>query len=449
MNSWRFKIKSTVAVLGATMCLATAAQAITLDGAVQAALQDNPDIQVVVKEKLADESRVRETRANFFPRVDFETSFGRQYTEDSGTRANAVNTGDDNVTLSPSAASLSLRQMVFDGFETFNLVDQSLATSQAATYRLRAQAEQISLDVSQSYLEVIRQSRIAQLARGNVNTHIQYMNRVKERSNTGVGASADVAQAESRLGAAQNVLTEVLSNLRDAVASYGRLVGEDPDKLIRPKAPLAELPASLQLAIEKSLANNPSIMAAERDLNSSFYQAEVTKSPFLPRFDVELDARRSNDIEGVDGKDTDLRALLVMRYNLYNGGADTARQRTAIFERSRSQSVLDRVRRLVEEETKFAWHQMMASRDQIDTSKSVVRSNVSVRNAYLEQFELGQRSLLDLLDAENELFVSRIDLIDARFDALFSSYRVLAATGEMLDTLQVTMPEHFMKLASQ
>jgi len=438
-------LKTGVATGVAICLLGTTAMAATLKEAVSTALQENPEIQVSVKEKMADVSRIREARAGFFPTLDFEGDVGYQYTENTVTRAS--NDGRDDEELTRNSATLSLRQMIFDGLQTFNDVDQALATSEASSYAVVAQAEQVGLDAIQAYLEVMRRSRIVQLSRANVNIHKKYMNMVQERAETGVGSRADVSQASARLGFAESTLLDTLNNLRDSVSSYERIVGESPYKLMRPTMPVEALPVSLEAAVDMAQANHPIVMSAEKRVTAAHFQAQSTKSSFLPRFDIEIDGTRADDIEGIEGRDENLTALLVMRYNLYNGGGDTARQRTAIFERSRQQSVLDQAKRVVAEEAKFSWHDMVTTRNQVDTLERVLASNIEVRDSYLEQFELGQRSLLDLLDSENELFLARNDLVNSRYESLFNSYRVLASVGKLLPSVEVPIPEHYAEIA--
>lgn len=429
------------------VAFSNSAMAETLTGAVTKALQENPDVQVQVKAKMIAETQVREAQGGYYPDLDLSSDFGYQYTDNEYTRTRTF-TSDDDESQTRARGTLSLRQMIFDGFETPNLVDEAMANSDAQAYRLVAQAEQTGLDTIQAFVEVMRRSRIVQLARANVATHRKYLGMVEERQKTGIGSRADVSQGEARLTTAEATLLEALNGLRDAVASYERIVGESPHKLERPNMPLAALPDSLDTALEMAMVSHPAILAAEKDVNAAYFQAEATKALFLPRFDIELEGTEANDINGVDGRDTDLQALLVMRYNLYNGGSDSARQRSAVFERSRVQSVLDQVRRLVAEEMKFSWNDMVTSRKRVDTLESVLASNIQVRDAYLEQFELGQRSLLDLLDSENELFIARNNLVNERYVALFNSYRVLTSMGKLLPSINVTIPEHYTKVAT-
>ena len=445
----KFKLSTAIATVATMAMLPLSANALTLQQSVSRALQDNPDVQVRVAEKLADKSRAREAYAGYLPTLDLQAQGGWGYFENQVTRANGIAAGveddDDDATVS---ASFSLRQMIFDGWETSDLYDSAVENSKAASYRLKAQAEIISLDVTQAYLEVVRRSNIVQLARENVDVHKKYHDLVSRRANSGVGSVADVSQAQSRLGEAESTLSATLASLRDGVASYKRLVGQEPQKLVRPETPLAALPVSLESAVERAVVNNPTVVAADFDVKSAYYTAESTKGVFMPRFDVEVDGSQGNDVDGDTDNSTELTALLVARYNLYNGGADTARQRVALYERSRAQALLDRVTRLVEEETKFAWHEMLSARDRAELLSGVVTANTDVRDAYLQQFEIGSRSLLDLLDSENDLFVSRTDLVNQRFSALFGSYRVLTAMGGITDAMQIQLPEHYVTLAA-
>jgi adhesin transport system outer membrane protein len=160
-------------------------------------------------------------------------------------------------------------------------------------------------------------------------------------------------------------------------------------------------------------------------------------SPFYPRFDAELSGTTGEDIDGIEGVNNTASAEIVARWNLFRGGSDLARRDAAIARKMRAQDVIARTERNQSEQTRFAWNAMQSARERVVTLRQVVDSNERVRDSYRKQFELGQRSLLDLLDSENELFLSRSDLVTAEYTALFGAYRLMSAMGTLTQNLGV------------
>ncbi len=146
-------------------------------------------------------------------------------------------------------------------------------------------------------------------------------------------------------------------------------------------------------------------------------------------------------MDGIQGDNDRASALVVMRWNLFNGGSDVARKDAALLRRSRAKDVVARNERIASEETRFAWNALSSARERVNTLRNVAESNERVRDAYRKQFELSQRSLLDLLDSENELFLSRSDLVTAEYTALFAAYRLMASMGTLVGHFGVTVPE--------
>lgn len=427
----------------------TSVQATTLNQAIHLALQDNPDILTVVKNKMKAENRVRYEKASFFPEIGVRATAGAEYHNfpDSKINSNTFLNQDDGAAT--TSAGFSLRQMIFDGWSTTHRVDASLERSQASSYQLKAKAEQVALEVSRAFLDVLQYSKSAQVARHHVETHKKYVQLAQSKAAPDQEVLPDVSLARARLNAAEVRLTTMLKKLRNAVAAYQRLVGHDPFKLARPEGAPASLPANLNLAVERALANNPLVIATEREVKAAFSEAAATQSSFLPKIDVELDGESYRDRAGYDGNGTDLSALLVFRYDLYKGGADTARQREAIYERSRKQSVLDSVKRLVAEETKLAWHALEAVREEVVSLQEVTMSTHEYRNAHYRGYIAGQTSLKNVLDAEHALAEARVDLNSHQYDVLFQSYRVLAAIGAFLNTMDLNLPDHYIHLAEK
>lgn len=417
--------------------LTPGAMAASLGSAVQQAISTNPDIGVVLSDKDIAEGDLSEARAGFYPSVDLQANAGREHTDSPSTRSNA---SDPDPSLNRKEASLTLRQLLFDGFGVWNEVKRRKALLASSENRVKERSEQIALDAIEAYLEVLRRNRLVQLAEENLARHESTLDMVQRRAEGGGGSVADVRQAEARLGNAQTILTQVEQNLSDAEATYQRVVGVRPDELTRPNLEGGALPSSLDAAIARAIDNNPSVLSAKTDLDAADAAVSASNAPFSPRFDLELRGRTGSDLDGLRGDNDQTAALVVARWNLFRGGADAARKRSNIARQMRAKDVIARTQRVAAEQSRLAWNALTSARGRVASLRNVVEANERVREAYGQQFELSQRSLLDLLDSENELFLSRSDLVTAEYTALFGGYRLLGAMGTLLNHLNIPVP---------
>lgn len=410
--------------------------ATTMEEAVEYALMYNPDVRVTVQNMAIAGTEYDEAFAGFLPSLDVSGAMGYERTSSPTTRASAETTKK----LVRSEASLTLSQMLFDGFGTTREVDRREFLHMSSKHRLREKAQEIGLDAVEAYLEVLRRNRLLQIAKSNVKTHMDYLDMVTKRADAGGGSYADVRQAESRLGVAKTTVIQLQENLNNAEAAYIRIVGMAPSEMSRPTVEQSMLPQDVSDALDIALMNSPSLQAAQTDMDASQMALRAADAPYYPRFDLELGASDSNDLDGVEGRNKDMTALVRMRWNLYRGGADEARKSAALSRKARSVDVLERARRVASEDVRVAWNAMESANNRVETLKKVFAANIQVRDAYKQQFDLGQRSLLDLLDSENELFLSMSNLVTAEYTSLFGGYRVMSSVGNLTDMLNVRMP---------
>lgn len=420
------------------------AQAATLPEAVQLSLNTNPDMVIVLSEQEIARADKREAFAGYLPSIDVSARTGPQWTNSPSTKSAAASSSgrkDRQPTLVETEGTATLRQLLFDGFGTTAEVNRREALFDASGKRVAERAEGLAIDATESYLEVLRRNRLLNIAMDNVATHEQYRDMVRKRSDGGGGTVADLRQAESRLSTAQTTVAQLKGSLADAEASYQRLMGESPDNLVRPDFDFGILPADVEGAVAQAMKTNPAVLVSRNELIAAEAAAGGAYSPYFPRLDLELSGSAGNDLDGIENVNNNAAAMVVARWNLFRGGADDARKDSLLLRRSRAKDVVARVERVQSEQVRFAWNAMTSARERVQTLRDVVLSNERVRDAYLKQFELGQRSLLDLLDSENELFLSRSDLVTAEYTALFGGYRLMASMGTLTAHFQVQIPE--------
>jgi len=417
--------------------LASVASATTLQESVSTAIQTNPDVLAVVNERNAVSEEIEQARAGYRPTVDLAIGTGWEVTDNPTTRGN----GQGEVHLNRDEASLNLRQMLFDGLETENEVRRHTARTDARSFSVLGAAENTALETVDAYLAVLRRQKLVDLARTNLEAHERTHDQIQLRSERGVGRRSDMEQSSGRVALAKSNLISEESNLRDAETGYIRVVGIAPDALIDPESPEGKLPADLDEALSIAVANHPTLKSAKADVESANAQHATANAPFFPRIDLEIGTTVNNDIDGVPDTNKDITAMIRLRYNLFNGGKDKARRQETAHLINQASEIRNNTYRQVEQSTRLSWNAMNTVNSQIEFFRKHAESSENSRDAYQQQFNLGQRTLLDLLDSENEVFTSRQALVNAEYDQLVAMYRVLNSMGRLTQDLDVTLPE--------
>ncbi|MCB2053750.1 MAG: TolC family outer membrane protein [Geminicoccaceae bacterium] len=422
---------------------ATGAHAASLMESVRLSLQTNPEIGVVKADRHAVDMELRQARAGYLPQVDLRGAVGPEYSDNPSTRSRAFTDGDGSQTLFRKEAQLSLSQMLFDGFATSSEVERQRARVDSAAYRVNEAAEFIGLNAIEAHLDVLRNATIVELNERNIEQHERILGQVGELERNGRGDIADVRQAESRVARARENLAISRGNYADSLATYQRVVGTAPGELDEADAPVAAIPPGPDDAATLASVNSPTVLIAAADADVAAAELRGARSGFYPRFDLEMGAFAGEDIDGVEGNNVDASALLVMRYNVFRGGADMALEREAFHRVNESRANLARARRTAEEEARISYNALITARARTEALGGKAEAQRRTRDAYASQFEIGQRDLLDVLDSENELFLDRVNLVTAELTEQFAVYRVLAVIGQLLDTLDVARPrEH-------
>jgi adhesin transport system outer membrane protein len=432
--------RTTLALLASAAMVVVAvadADAQSLQETVRGALESNPEVDIVKTNRRAIDQELRQARAGYLPSLDLRGAAGPEWSDNNTTRAG---NDSDTETLFRTEAQLTLSQMLFDGFATRSEVERQRARIDSAAYRVEEAAEFTALNAIEAHLDVLRNQEIVRFNEQNISQHERILAQVRDLERAGRGDIADVVQTESRLARAFDNLAVARGSLADAIARYQRFVGARPGTLEDAEAPVAALPPSAEDAANLASLNSPTVQIAAADIDVANAEMRAARSGFFPRVDLEVGGSLTRNIDGAEGRDNDLSGLVVMRYNLYRGGADIALEREAFHRANEARAQLANNRRLAEEEARFSFNALDTARARTEALTAKAEAQRRTRDAYAQQFEIGQRQLLDLLDAENELFLNRVELTTAVYTERFATYRVLAVVGELLDTLEVVAP---------
>lgn len=330
--------------------------------------------------------------------------------------------------------------MVFDGFATSSEVGRQQATVNSRAYALLGTSERTGLTVAQVYLDVLTRREFVRLAEENLKSHERIFDQIKLRTSRGVGSGADLDQAEARMAQARNNLITEQTNLADAETNFLAAVGQMPDQLERPAPFMALLPANLNEARQQMLENSPILRSAESDISAAEKQYEAAKSTFYPRFDAELGRTADNNLDGQVGHNNEWQAMLRMRFNLFAGGSNKADLESKSYLSTQALDIRNNALRELNQELGLAWNAQNNANAQVPIAQQYVDRSTAVRTAYQKQFSLGQRTLLDLLDSENELFTASRRLEEIKNIQLFTQYRIKATMGELLKSQGVVAP---------
>ena len=424
------------AILLAMAC-SSQAHAMSLTDAIQSTIATHPELASRVDSRLSADEDVKVAKGGFYPSVDLNAAYGRGYSDNTSTRA----FGDHHTEiLNYTQSELRLRQMLFDGFNTANEVDRTKGVVNSRAYYAQGTAQDLALRTTEVYLEVLKRRELVTLAKNNLQAHLRVNDQIGLRTQRGVGSNADADQSSARRALAENNLDTAEVNLADAESNFYAVVGRMPDELEAPPSIRGEVPTSLPEAQQSMVENNPYLKSAQADVQSAESQYEVAKSPFYPRLDAEAAVGANNNVQGDEGHDNEWRVGVVMNYNLFRGGSDKARLASDAHKINQAMDIRNNALRTLNEDLALSWNAMTNARKQTPTAREYADTTTRVRAAYQDQFGLGQRTLLDLLDSENELYNANRRYTEVRYIEEFSMYRVLANMGELLNKQRISLP---------
>lgn len=409
---------------------------VTLQQAMATGIQTNPEYGEVAASRRATDEELKQGRALYLPSVDMRAESGWEYTDSPSTRA----AGSDSESKWRNLVSMTLTQMLFDGFETKYEVERQKARVTSAANRVRETAELVGLNIVESYLEVMRQRQLLVIAIENVRDHTGILDQIAEGVTGGRSTQADSEQAKARLASARTQEAATREALRVAEAGYIRVVGDEPGQLMLPEVPYSRLDANVDAEVQKSLVYSPTLQIFAADIETAYAESLKTRSTFYPQVDLQVNGTEGHDLNGIDGRDTGASALVVVNWNLYRGGADMARAREFIHRHQQTKEARAKAAREVENDVRSTWAGMVSAGERAKQFAAQADANTEVVKAYKDQFNLDRRTLLDVLDAQNELFVSRSNTINAEFVEMLAVYRLLALKGALLPTLGVAYP---------
>ncbi len=402
-----------------------------LRDAVSKAVSGNPEVAARFNAFKGASEAVTVGSAGFLPRVDLAAGVGRD-------RDTITSRNPQSLTLNRTGVELTLSQLLWDGFGTKNEVTRLGHERMARYFDLLDVTENTALEAARAYYDVIRYRRLVALAEDNYVQHRYAFLQIQSRVRAGVGRGVDQEQAVARLALAESNLTTEIANLHDVSTRYQRLVGElPPDTLPAASLLTNGAPASATEAATLAVRNAASVSSAIETLRAARASVSTRQAAFQPRVEARLSGGGGRNFDGIQDRTRNLTGEVVLNWNLFNGGADQARVRQQTNVLSQAQDQRDAACRNVRQTSAIAFNDTIRLREQIAALERNTAAIEKARDAYRQQFDIGQRSLLDLLNAENEVYTARRSLTNAQHDLSLAFVRTHAAVGQLTSQLGI------------
>lgn len=406
----------------------------TLQEAARYMMLSNPEIRSLSYNTMARDQEVRQAQAGYLPTLDAFVSAGLD------RRAEP-----DFDTTWPQLATISLRQNIFRGFGTESEVARQSARADSSSYLLQDNAQNLALRATRTYLNVLRSEELYALAKENLLNHQRIYDQVKLRSESGVDRRADLDQVMGRLALAQSNVVATRANLVDAHTGYQATIGHPPGSLSVPPSAIPALPPSLEEAEKLAVQSHPTLLSAKADIAARNAQHQTAKSQLYPSLDLAVDYKWQKEVDttftsATSGHQEDFLAIASLSFNIFNGGFNKARIGQTSVEINEAQEIYENAKRQTIESIRLSWESKKAAAERIVHLEEYVKNAGLTAEAFNSQWNIGRRTMFDLLDTQAEYINAKQSLVNARYDKMFSEYRVLNGTAQLVQFLGIPLP---------
>jgi outer membrane protein len=412
----------------------TPGSADTIDAALVRAYQNNPQLNAQRAQVRFTDENVPQALSGYRPRVAITASAGTQYTDtlstSGGTATNLVKTGIHGVNA-PRSVGTTISQTVFNGFQTANRTRAAESQVSGAREGLRFLEQSVLLSAATIYMDYLRDAAIVEVQKSNVRVLEQTLKQTNDRFNVGEVTRTDVAQSEAQLAAGRTQLLTAESNLVTTKANFRRIIGNEPEALA-PGSPVDRfLPRSLPAAVDLGLTENPNVTAAMFGIDVSFLQVKVSEGALLPTVTLQGSVQQSYEQTLTFYRQFGASAIAQLSVPVYQGGAEYSLIRQSKETLAQQRLNLEQVRDTTRSNVVTAWGQLVAGKAQVASAQSQVSASEIALNGVREEAKAGQRTTLDVLNAQQALVNARVALVTAQHDRVVASYAVLNAVGRL------------------
>jgi outer membrane protein len=426
------KAIASIAAFALAYGFAHSASAETIESSLVRAYQNNPQLNAQRASVRATDESVPRALSGYRPRITATASVGEQYLDTlqrtPGTIPSYTDLRGQNA---PRAVGAQVTQNVFNGFVTSNTVRQAESQVSGAREGLRVLEQTVLLSAATFYMDFLRDAAIVEVQRSNVRVLEQTLKQVQDRFSVGEVTRTDVAQSEAQLAAGRTQLLTAESNLTTTRANFRRVIGNEPVALA-PGTPVDRfLPATLVAAIEAGMMQNPNVTAAMYGIDVAFLSVKVAEGALFPTVNLVASIQATYESSLIILKSITAAAAAQISVPIYNGGGEYALIRQNKESLAQQRLVLDQTRDQARATVVQTWGQLQAAKAQIASAQAQVTASETALNGVREEARVGQRTTLDVLNAQQALVNARVAIVTAQHDRVVASYSVLSAIGRL------------------
>jgi len=418
--------------------------AMSITDAVQKSVQTHPQIEMKKEDRNTQRELLDRAKAGYLPSVDLSYSVGPEVTK-------TINNNRERESLTRQDASATLTQNLFAGFETEYGVKQQKALILSASDTVKESANELALATTTYYIEVLRTYELFQISKENVAVHKKYLSQIDEKVKAGVGRSSDYKQTLARYENALSIQYLAEQNHINAISSFERILPGNITAKDLEKPKIGNVPANdLDTLVKIAMQNNPKIHVSQADIQVASAALKRADAPYYPRVDVRAESYWNKNVHGISTdltnpnpsafeEDSGYNALLVVKYNLFNGFADSANKQANQHRLLNKNSTLADAKRYIQAYTEIAWQTFESTKEQLVHLENTIKASWETVADYQKEHELGRRSIIDLLNIELEYNSAKNRKTTAEYDRLIAYYQILAYSGKILEEMSVVV----------
>jgi outer membrane protein len=429
MGGFRQAASYGVAALALLQCAVTPIKADTIEAALVRAYQTNPQLNAQRASVRSTDENVPQALSGYRPKVSITASGGYQYTDvTSSTGGTPTRISGDQF---PRAAGATISQTLFNGNQTANRTRAAEGQVSSAREGLRVLEQTVLLSAATIYMDYLRDSAIVEVQKSNVRVLEQTLKQTRDRFNVGEVTRTDVAQSEAQLAAGRTQQLTAESNLTTTRSNFRRIIGNEPGQLA-PGSPVDRfLPSTLPTAVELGLTENPNVTASMFGIDVSYLNVKVSEGALFPTLTLQASAQQGYEQTITTPRQFVGSAVAQLSVPVYQGGAEYALIRQSKETLAQQRLNLEQVRDQTRASVVQAWGQLQAGRAQVSSAQAQVAASEIALNGVREEARAGQRTTLDVLNAQQALVNARVALVTAQHDRVVASYAVLNAVGRL------------------
>ncbi|MBR0975749.1 MULTISPECIES: TolC family outer membrane protein [Bradyrhizobium] len=418
-----------VSVLLTALAGPAPALADTIEAALVRAYQNNPQLNAQRAQVRSTDENVPQALSGYRPKVNMTLSSGSQYQDIQQTQKGLPIHSSDP--LQPNSASLTINQTLYNGNQTANRTRAAESQVSGSREALRVLEQTVLLQAATTYMDYLRDSATLEVQRSNVRVLEQTLKQTRDRFNVGEVTRTDVAQSEAQLAAGRTQALTAESNLTTTRANFRRIIGNEPTNLA-PGSPVDRfLPSTLASAVNLGLVENPSVTASMFGIDVNYLQVKINEGALLPTVSLQAGITQSYQQTLTVFRTTTASAIATASVPIYQGGAEYALIRQSKENLAQQRLNLETTRDQARANVVQTWGQLEAGKAQVQSAQAQVTASEIALNGVREEAKAGQRTTLDVLNAQQALVNARVALVTAQHDRVVASYSVLNAVGRL------------------